>query len=83
MIIIIIIIIIYPAVFSFSSVDDLKERRYTEEKMQRFDTKITTKSDIRYTYRKIYLSINTIKKPYSVYLTVFLFSGRKTYISCV
>ena len=24
------------------------------------------------------MSINTIKKPYSVYLTVFLFSGRKT-----
>ena len=52
-VIVIIIIIINPAVFSFSSADDLEEKRYTEEKMQKFNMKITTKSDIRYTYRKI------------------------------
>ena len=42
-----------PTVFSFSSADDLKEKRYMEEKMQRFNMKITTKSNIRYTYRKV------------------------------
>ena len=41
-IIIVTIMIINPAVFSFSSADDLKEKRYTEEKIKIFYMEITT-----------------------------------------